>query len=430
MNQPTAAAPADQPSSTRKPFIAMSVTYFLDAFNDNFFKQAVSLLAVSATMNYLSGYATALFSLPFVFFSAWGGWLSDRFAKKQVLIAAKMLELVAMLIGAYGLITMNWACVLLMVFTMGVQSTLFGPAMNGSIPELYPEEQVTKANAVLKVVSTAAILLGTALAGFSLERKWLPPQILFGHEVSFGIILTAAAVILVAALGLTSCFGVYSRPASGAHPPFPHTGPIDSLREFIALKRDPLLLLAILCDCFFYFLSQFILLVNNPLGIQQLGLSQFHTSLLSASLAIGVSIGALVAAKITTQHSWTHILMPGAVGMGVSLIALGLLVSFGAGAVPPAAVLGLLILAGIFGGMFLIPITAFIQVRPDAQHKGRVLGVSYFTTFACMMLAGLLFSLFDSLMRPSWTMMMLGVFALLTGVVLQVTLRKPQFRTE
>jgi MFS family permease len=426
MSQPNAAA---HPSSTRRPFIAMSVTYFLDAFNDNFFKQAVSLLAVAAAMGQLSGYAAAMFSLPFVFFSAWGGWLSDRFAKKQVLIAAKMLEVVAMLIGAYGLITMNWACVLLMVFTMGVQSTLFGPAMNGSIPELFPEEQVTKANAVLKVVSTAAILLGTALAGFSLDRKWLPPQMLIGHEVPFGIILTAAVAVLVAVLGLTSCFGVYSKPASGAHPPFPHTGPLDSLRETLLLKSDPLLLLTIGCDCFFYFVSQLVILINNSLGINQLGLSKFQTSLMSASLAIGISIGALIAAKLTTQHRWTHILMPGAAGMGISLVALGLAVFLGGSAVPLAAVLSLLALAGVFGGMFLIPVTAFIQVRPDVQHKGRVLGVSYFTTFACIMLAGLLFALMNSLMRPSLSMLLLGLFALLTGIALQSVLRRPQFRT-
>ena len=424
MSQPTALP------SVRKPFIAMSVTYFLDAFNDNFFKQAVSLLAVAATMNHLSGYATALFSLPFVFFSAWGGWLSDRFAKKQVLIAAKVLEVAAMLTGAYGLITMNWTCVMLMVFIMGVQSTLFGPAMNGSIPELFPEEEVTKANAVLKVISTAAILLGTALAGFSLDRKWLPPQLVLGQEVVFGIILTALVAVVVAVLGLTSCFGVYSRPASGAHPPFPHTGPLDSLREFIALKRDPLLLLTIIADCFFYFLSQFIILVNNPLGLQQLGLSKFQTSLMSASLAVGVSIGALIAAKTTTQHRWTHILMPGAVGMGLSLILLGLVVAVSGSAAPVAAVFGLLLLAGIFGGLFMIPITAFIQVRPDAQHKGRVLGVSYFTTFACMMLAGLLFSLVDTLLPPAWTMTLLGLFAVLTGAVLHAVLRRPEFRTE
>ena len=68
----------------RKRFIAMAVTYFLGVFNDNFFKQAVLLLAVGAGMSSLQGRATELFSLPFILFSAWAGWLADRFTKKRL----------------------------------------------------------------------------------------------------------------------------------------------------------------------------------------------------------------------------------------------------------------------------------------------------------------------------------------------------------
>ena len=58
---------------TRKRFIAMAVTYFLGVFNDNFFKQAVLLLAVATGMAGLQGRATELFSLPFILFFAWTG---------------------------------------------------------------------------------------------------------------------------------------------------------------------------------------------------------------------------------------------------------------------------------------------------------------------------------------------------------------------
>ena len=46
----------------RKRFIAMALTYFLGVFNDNFFKQAVLLLAVAIGMNKVQGQATILFS--------------------------------------------------------------------------------------------------------------------------------------------------------------------------------------------------------------------------------------------------------------------------------------------------------------------------------------------------------------------------------
>ena len=85
----------------------MAVTYFFGVFNDNFFKQAALLLAVSAGLSGLQGLATILFSLPFILFSAHGGWLADHFPKRQVIISVKVLELVAMAIGAYGLITLS-----------------------------------------------------------------------------------------------------------------------------------------------------------------------------------------------------------------------------------------------------------------------------------------------------------------------------------
>jgi MFS family permease len=400
----------------RKRFIAMALTYFLGVFNDNFFKQAVLLLAVALGMNHIQGYATELFSLPFILFSAWGGWLADRFAKKQVVIGVKFLELAAMLIGAYGIITLNWNCVLAMVFLMGLQSTLFGPALNGSIPELYPREYVTKANALLKLVTTVAILLGMALAGFALDQHW------FTTTIPFGRMLVAITVVLVALCGFVSSLGVYSRPASGRQVRFPWTGPINSFRDLLLLKNDPLLLLAVICDSFFYFISLLAVLVINTLGIQQLGLDSSQTSILSVSLMVGVCIGSLVAAQITSQEQWTHVLMPGAVGMGASLAAAGFLAGSGNGQF--LLLLVALLCAGSFGGLFLIPVTSFIQVRPDAGMKGRIIAVANFTAFTCMFFAGRIFPLLDSTLLPSAAMVLLGAVAVAAGGVLWLSIRK------
>jgi MFS family permease len=401
----------------RKRFIAMALTYFLGVFNDNFFKQAVLLLAVAIGMNEIQGYATELFSLPFILFSAWGGWLADRFAKKRVVIGVKFLELGAMLIGAYGILTMNWACVLAMVFLMGLQSTLFGPALNGSIPELYPREYVTKANASLKLVTTVAILLGMALAGFALDQHW------FATSIPFGRVLVASAVVLIGLVGVVASFGVFSRPASGSKTPFPWTGPLNSIRDLVLLKKDPLLLLAVCCDSFFYFISLLAVLVINTLGLQQLGLSTSATSILSVSLMVGVCVGSLVAAKITSHEQWTHVLLPGASGMGFSLAAAGLLVSSGSSYQFPI-LLSLLVLAGIFGGLFLIPVTSFIQVRPKADSKGRIIGVDNFLAFTCMLLAGRFFPTLDNRFLPSQSMLLLGIISMLAGVLIWFALRR------
>jgi predicted MFS family arabinose efflux permease len=297
-----------------------------------------------------------------------------------------------MLLGAYGLLSGNWACILTMIFLMGLQSTLFNPALNGSIPELYPPEQVTQANALLKFVTTTAILLGLALAGFSLD---------------VGLILVACTVVAVALLGFLASFKVYSRPASGSQAAFPWAGPLHSLRDLVSLRGDPLLLLAIFCDCFFYFISLLVVLVINTLGLQELGLSNSQTSLLSVAMMVGVCLGSLLAARISNQQRWTHVLAPGSLGMGLSLLGIGLLISF-TGKSSFAAILALFALAGCFGGLFLIPVTSFIQVRPEPQCKGRVLGADNFAAFSGMILAGQLFSVLDAVVQPSTFLMLLG----------------------
>ena len=403
--------------SARKKFIAMAVTYFLGVFNDNFFKQAVLLLAVSAGMSGLQGRATELFSLPFILFSAWGGWLADRFAKKHVVIGVKFLELAAMLIGAWGIITLNWTCVLTMVFLMALQSTLFGPALNGSIPELYPADYVTTANSILKLVTTLAILLGMALAGFVLDLHLLPTR------VPFGQLLVAGIVIVVALGGVAASFGVPHRPASGGRIPFPWTGPLRSIRDLMDLRGDRLLLLTIFCDGFFYFISLLAVLVINTLGLSELGLSKSATSILSVSLMIGVCLGAFAASRLTDDTRWSHVLVPGAVGMGLCMAGAGLLVTVSA---DPSFVVLLLLLtgAGGFGGLFLIPVTSFIQIRPAADSKGRIIAASNFFSFAAMWGSGRLFTIMDRALTPSASMMVLGGTCVAAAAVIGLQLHR------
>jgi len=390
----------------RSRFIAMAATYFLGVFNDNFFKQAALLLAVVAGLSGLQGTATALFSLPFILFSAYGGWLADKYPKRQVIIGVKILEVVAMALGAYGIYTMNWTWILAMVFLMGLQSTFFGPALNGSIPELYPSWYVTKANALLKLVTTIAILLGMATAGIALDQHWLKT------EIPFGRLLVCAVVLLVSILGLLASFGIRKTDSSGSHLPFPWAGPIVSLQDSLNLRRDPLLLLAVMGDMFFYFFSLLTVMVINTLGISELHMSKTQTSLLAVSLMVGVCLGALIAARITSNERWSHVLGPACFGMGVCLLGTGV---FAGIQMSFQWILLLITLmgAGLCGGVFLIPLTSFIQVRPEKSQKGKVIAASNFCAFSAMLIAGKLFTLFDGKFLPSRNMLYLGT----TGVI-------------
>lgn len=394
----------------RASFIAMAITYFLGAFNDNFFKQAALLLAVTVGMTQLQSSATMLFSLPFMLFSAYAGWFADRYSKGYVVIGAKILELCAMLIGAYGILTLNWNCVLAMVFIMSTQSTLFGPAINGSIPELYPTEYVITANAILKLVTTLAILAGIATSGIALDQTWL------ATEIPFGRVLVACVVVTVSVIGLIASFGVVKRKAAGTKESFPWLGPIQSLIGLLQLRKDPLLLTCIAGDAFFYLISSLVVLVLNVFGLVQLQLSATMTSLLAVSLMVGVCCGSFVAAKIASSSGWPKVMGPAAL-----IMALGLVGSYGASLVEGSTglvmVFSALAIAGFGGGLFLIPITSFIQIRPKAEQKGKIIGIANFAAFSGIFISGTLFNCLTALFSPAASLLVIGLvtigFALL-----------------
>lgn len=389
----------------RANFIAMAITYFLGAFNDNFFKQAALLLAVSVGMIQLQSSATMLFSLPFMLFSAYAGWFADRYSKGRVVIGAKILELCAMLIGAYGILTLNWNWILAMVFIMSTQSTLFGPAINGSIPELYPKEYVTTANAILKLVTTLAILAGIATSGIALDQAW------FVTKIPFGQVLVACVVVTVSVVGFLASFGVVKKKASGNREAFPWLGPIQSLIGLFQLKKDPLLLTCIAGDAFFYLVSSLVVLVLNVFGLLQLQLSATMTSLLAVSLMVGVCCGAFIAAKIASGSNWPRVMGPAA-----TIMSFGLIATYGAsllnGPMSLILVFVSLAIAGLGGGLFLIPIASFIQIRPKAMEKGKVIAIANFTAFSGIFISGTVFDWLRAVFSPAASLLVVGLATL------------------
>lgn len=395
------------PSAARRQILAMGACYAMGTFNDNFFKQAGLLLAVTAGMHAFQGQATFLFALPFVLLSAWAGWLADRFSKKTIIVWAKLLEVAAMSAGAYGMVTLHWEWLLAMVFCMGLNSTLFSPSLNGSIPELFPAERVPKINALFKLATTATILLGIALAGIALDQNW------FATAYPFGRWLVAGIALAVAVTGLFSTAFLIGRPGMGSRNPFPWLGPLDSFRHLRAVRRDPALLLTLSGEAFFYFLSTLLILVINNLGAAELHFSYTVTSTLSVALLVGICAGSLLAAR-GTPESWRRLLAPATAGIGLLLCCVSLAPQVAPERQLPL-LLGLYALSGVCGGLYLIPLTSFIQVRPASTDKGRILGVSNALSFSAILLAGQLFLLLEHL-RPSTAHLALG--ALTLGVAL------------
>lgn len=412
--------------------VGMGSCYALGTFTDNFYKQAAILLAAASGMTAVQSIATVLFSLPFVIFSAWAGAVADRVVKKNIVVAVKSLEFLSMFLGAYMLLTQNWVGIIVVIFLMGTQSTFFSPAINGSIPENFPPERVPHANSLIKLASTAAILAGFAMAGFVLDIRpgnlpGLPVLALDGD--SYGRAMAGGFVALVALLGLLTAFTLRRKPAaSDGKEPFPWSGPVQSLKHVQECRKDKSLMLAILADAWFYGVAAVAVISIANLAAR-LGYSKSMSGVMMALLMIGVAIGALAGGRFRVD-SWRRVILPVGSAMACSLLLaaltplmplrpvleIPLFWTDGGGTLPLTPQLlwfsATLFLSGFFGGMYIIPLESFIQVRPQAHEKGKVIAVSNFISFLAMAVFGAAFK-FIGLLPPALNFALYGGLTLI-----------------
>ena len=401
----------------RGKFAAMAGTYALGVFNDQFYKQAACLLAISVGMKWMQGWVVAVFTLPYLAFAAYAGWLADRFPKNRVVVGAKVLELAAMICGGIGIATQSWPLVLVMACIMGWQSCIFSPALNGSIPELYPPSYVTTANGILKVFVTVSILAGIAAAGPVLDLKIGPAGTPVGQlAVAFG-------VVSISAIGVVVSVFAPRRPAADPGARFPWTGPIDTVCQLWQTTKDRMLSITISADVFIWFAGSIQVLLINVMGKEQFKYSSTTTSLLVVAEVLGVAMGGVLAIWLAKGKRWHRVLVPSAIVMALTMGAI-MLVPVLPRPLRMWVLLSLLWIAGMAGGTFMIPCEAFIQVRPAPEKRGTIIASANFAVFAGLLVSGPIANWLNAHVVPTTSFGLLGLLTLLIAAALFVLLPK------
>src|SRR5580698_2562550 len=178
-SDPAVAEPAVSPAAPaprgRRGFWALIATQFQGAFSDNILRNL--LLSIMIGMNMAQtqretfvSVVTFLFSVPFLIFSMPGGWLADRFSKRQVTIWTKVMEFGSMLLATAGLATHSLVLSLVALTLVSSQAALFGPSKYGLLPELLPEKSLSWGNGVLELGTCLAIIL-CSVAGSNLAER-------------------------------------------------------------------------------------------------------------------------------------------------------------------------------------------------------------------------------------------------------------------
>ena len=384
-------------------FWGMTATQFLGAFNDNVFKQLMLLLAIpvgsaAARKADEQGLAMIVFSLPFVLFSGYAGYLSDRYSKRTVIVLCKFAEIGIMFLGMLGFLaygTTGYRGLLVVLFLMGTHSAFFGPGKYGILPELFREEYLPRANGAILMTTFLAIIFGTASAGFLGDLLYTAA----GQRVPERLWIGSLFCIGIAVCGTIASLLVRPVPAAVPNLRFQFSTLAIPPETRALLTADRPLFVALLVSCLFWLVSGVAMQSVNSLGMTQLGVGERRTSLLTAVIGLGIAAGAVLAGRLSRGKADFRLVTWGAWGMVVGMLVMAVSLPAGGGRFTHllgyAGSFPVLVVLGMAAGTLAIPVQVFIQTRPPDDQKGRMIAVMNLTNFIAILLSGAIYMGFD-----------------------------------
>jgi len=384
-------------------FLPLFATQLLNAFNDNLYKNAMVLFVVYSVYSseeaeaQFSAIASGVFILPFFILSALAGQLADMRDKAMIIRWVKFAEIFIMLVGGTGL-ALAWLggllsslaipLMLLALFAMGIHSTFFGPIKYAILPQHLKREEVLAGTGLVEAGTYVAILAGTILAGY-IAVQW-----------------AAVLVVVTALIGF-----VTSRQVPPA-PPFEHGQIVDRhvLRASIALVRNTMhqreVFYAILAISFFWTIGAVLFIQFPPLAKNVLFASKEVASLFLVIFSVGVAIGsvainALLKGDVSARYAPVSVIAMGGfvaafyfvcqawqadVRGGIELMSVP---EFLAQPLAPL-VLATLLLIAIGGGMFVVPLYAFLTTKCDPAQAARTVAANNIVNSGAMVAGSLL----------------------------------------
>jgi MFS family permease len=363
-------------------FAPFFVTQFLGALNDNIFRNGLVILVtfqgvLVAGMDHseLANVAAILFILPFFLFSATAGQLADKYEKSMLMRRIKLLEIGLMVIAAIAFVTKAHVLLLLVLFLMGCQSTLFGPVKYAYLPQRLATDELVGGNALVEAGTYIAIILGLIIGGL---------VVAVGHGSRM---LLGACLVGVAVFGYLASRRV---PVTRAVDPelTVNWNPWTETWRIVGFAREErVVFLSILGISWFWFFGTAMTVQLPAYTLVILNGNEAITTSLLVAFAVGVGIGSLLCERMSGHRIELGLVPFGSIGLSVfaidlyfaepvALISAVTTVGEFLGRPGTYRILGDIALLGAFGGFYSVPLYALIQQHAERKHLSRIIAAN------------------------------------------------------
>jgi len=356
-------------------FAPLFWTQFLGAFNDNVFKNALVILITfkiatdvnEATLVVLSG---GLFILPFFLFSAIAGQIADKYERSRLLRIIKFAEIMIMTLGAIAFYFSNLVMLMAVLFLMGTQSSFFGPIKYSIIPQLLKEDELLYGNGLVSMATFISILLGTLAGGIIIAQE---PN---------GTLWLSITVILIAILGWLSSLFIPRAASPDPQLVIRYNLVRETIRIIRFAQQNRMVFYAILGISWFWGIGLCYLAILPTFSKYTLQGDAYLTNFFLTMFSLGIGIGALLCKRLAKAMTGIGLIIPGA--LGISLFSIMLFIASSVLPLAGSNILSLpmfsigliVLLIGLFGGLYIVPLYVILQSMSEITHRSRIIAAN------------------------------------------------------
>lgn len=341
-------------------FYIIMAAQFFSALADN--ALLIAAIAILRDMHAPAEYEPLLktfFTVSYVALAAFVGAFADSMPKWRVMFISNNIKV-------FGCALMFFDVHPLIAYAVvGLGAAAYSPAKYGILTEYLPHRLLVVANGWIEGLTVMAIILGVVLGGMMIRPDIAQSLLAFDFPlISTGIDSVAEMNLLIVGMLylIAAAFNLYIPDTGVDHKPL-KKNPIYLVHEFNhclkLLWRDRLGQISLAVTTLFWGAGATLQFIVLEWAKAALNLDLSKASMLQGIVAIGVAIGAALAARMITLRKSVRVI-PLGMAMGVGVILMILVRDMWL-AVP------LLVVVGAFSGFFVVPMNALLQ------HRGHIL---------------------------------------------------------
>lgn len=321
---------------------------------------------------------TSLLFVPYLIFASLAGYVNDRYSKTRWLALGNAVKLAGTALAAMHAAIGEWSLAT-GYFVVGIGACFYSPAKYGILPEILPTEKLVKANGMVELLTLVAILIGN-IAGAIVADQVNSQKM--SSMIAYGIVAGIYGASLLLNLFMES---------TPAYPELQFRGNTGEFFSNVShLFSSPRLRRILLGTGLFWVCGALMKMNFQPWGQQVLKLETMtKVALLGLWLSIGVMVGSLLAGQLHKVGDLRATRRYGAL-LAVAIALLGAVQWLTGAGLPwprPFAI-GVLIVAGVFAGLFLIPLNASLQAESHKDKLGKTIATQNFIENTAMLAAG------------------------------------------